>query len=318
MQEFDALKGKPLDNRFSNVSSVKVTYDIRKRKLYFANSTRYKFHFDFAHRVLGYNFGLELFNASNYSDANRREFLLANLNRYDDQGIYTLEFVIEDLINTQQLHELFSLVKSKTFFGDSLKLFVDNTHLLSIEKSLNVPKIYPSDVYGNQRYQPIHRGVAFGFLRKVNDLKSEYANIGRNDIIVIKGTPLSLPVCAAVLTNALQTPLSHVNLLCQNRGTPAAASVDLWENALVEEHNGKPVKLIITENNFTLTAATEDEAKKFWQQQKLKKQIVLKPNTTVNTLLDISKVKFTDGDLVGNKAANFSELVRLQKSSDLF
>lgn len=316
--EFNMLKGKPLSNQFSNVESIKLSYDVRKGKLYFINSTRYRYHIDFAQKVLGYNLSLEMFNATNYSDSRMRDYYLANLNRYADRNIYTLEFVGEDLINAKQIQELYDAVKSLTYFGDSVKLFVDNDHLLSLDNAsqLHLPKVYPAEIYAGQRFQPIRQGVTFGFLRKVDNLKQSYSSINRNDIIVIKGTPLSLPVCAGVLTDALQTPLSHVNILCQNRGTPSAAVIDLWKNDLVERYADKLVKLTVTQNNFEIQTTTHEEADAFWKSQKPRQTFVLKPKVDVSALLDISKVRFADNDLVGSKAANFSELVRLQNSSN--
>ena len=70
--DFDLLKGDPLSNTYSNVSCIKITYDIKNGILYFIHSKNYKYHIDFCTQILAYNKGLELFNAYNYSDSKKR------------------------------------------------------------------------------------------------------------------------------------------------------------------------------------------------------------------------------------------------------
>ena len=45
---YKSLKGKPLSDKFSNIESVKIVYDIRSNKLYYFNSTLISHHYQFA------------------------------------------------------------------------------------------------------------------------------------------------------------------------------------------------------------------------------------------------------------------------------
>ncbi|MDG1347443.1 MAG: hypothetical protein P8P77_07485, partial [Crocinitomicaceae bacterium] len=47
VQDFKILSSEPLTNKYSDVTSVKVIYDLETKELYFANSMYYKFHYEF-------------------------------------------------------------------------------------------------------------------------------------------------------------------------------------------------------------------------------------------------------------------------------
>ncbi|MCY7361278.1 MAG: PEP/pyruvate-binding domain-containing protein, partial [Ignavibacteria bacterium] len=314
--DFDLLKGDPLASTFSNVSSINLTYDISEKKLYFMQSKKYRYHINFCTQVLGYNLGLELFNTYNYGNMKRREYYLAILNYYNDSKTYTLEFVSEDQINADQIKELYNDVKAKTFFGEQVKLFINNDHLQHLEKEnsfTDIPKNYPADLYGTQNYQVLNAGVAIGYLKMVDDLKKDFNHVTSRDIIVIKGTVISLPVCAAVVTNSFQTPLSHINLLTHNRGIPSAAQRDIFSNKEFISRQNKLVKIFIAQDSLTITDCVITEAELFWKQSVSRKPISLTYNLKVNTVQNIEDLNSKSTDIVGSKAACFAELTKLQK-----
>ena len=316
-EEFDFLKGEPLSDTYSNVECVKVTYDLKAHHLYFVNSTRYRYHYDFCTKVLGYYQSLEVFNACNYSRSGLREFYLGNLNYFKDLDTYVLDFASEDMISASQVKELLGIVRNNTYFGDSIKLFINTDHLASLDASglFNVPKIYPSDIYGKQQFQSINNGTCYGFIRMVDNLKENYSDINAHDIIVIKGTPLDLPVCAGVLTNSFQTPLSHVNVLCHNRKTPSAAQVNLWDTDAVSQYADQLVKLTVSTDSFLIEPVSEKEAQDFWKKEKQRDEIFLTYNLDVKNLLLIPAVKPRDKIAIGSKAYGFSQLYDLQQRS---
>ena len=76
--QWDALSGKPLSAKYGNVGSIKIVYDIKEKKLYYINSRRYKFHFEFCSKYLNTYSSLEEFNMVEYSTEKDRKYLLAN------------------------------------------------------------------------------------------------------------------------------------------------------------------------------------------------------------------------------------------------
>lgn len=74
-EDYKAFKGKPLSDKFSNIESVKVIYDLRRQKMYYFNSSLIRLHYDFVADNLGYSKGLEVFNNDNYSNTEKgRDF----------------------------------------------------------------------------------------------------------------------------------------------------------------------------------------------------------------------------------------------------
>jgi pyruvate,water dikinase len=320
--DFDLLKGDPLSNTYSNVACIKITYDIKTGTLYFIHSKNFKYHIDFCTQILGYNKGLELFNAYNYSDSKKREYYLATLNYYRSSGNYTLEFVSEDQINSLQILELYSLIKQKTFFGNKLKLFIDNNNLQKMDSSKSfdsIQKIYPSDLYGTQNYQSLNKGIAIGYLKLIPDLKKDFTNITSHDIIIINGTPISLPPCAAVITNSFQTPLSHINLLTHNRGIPSAAQRNIFSDKEITSRVNKLVKIYFYQDSLWVMNCDIKEAESYWKRESINQNISLNYDVKSNTLIDIEDINYRSNKTVGSKAANFGELCKIQKrNSDFF
>ncbi len=56
---------------------------------------------------------------------------------------------------------------------------------------------------------------------KDSNLETMVLRFRPNVIIVTESLPLSLPVCAALITSCVQIPLCHTAILCGNRGTPS-------------------------------------------------------------------------------------------------
>ena len=51
---------------------------------------------------------------------------------------------------------------------------------------------------------------------------------------------------AGIITATWQTPLSHINVLSQNRGTPNMALRDAWEHEDLREHEDGWVELLVS------------------------------------------------------------------------
>ena len=96
-EAYKAFRGKPLSDKFSNIESVKVIYDLRKQKMYYFNSSVILLHYDFVVNYLGYSHDLEIFNNENYSNTEKnRDFLLGNLNHIKGTDKWIFELAASD------------------------------------------------------------------------------------------------------------------------------------------------------------------------------------------------------------------------------
>ena len=310
---FNKLKGKPLSNKFGQVESLKLVYEIRRNKnrLFYINSKRYRYHKTFCQSVLGYAKDGYTFNLQNYTTLSRREFYLATINHYTSGDYYTLEFSVSDIIDSTGIYTVYNKVKSSFNISDTLKLFLNTARLEKMFKGkTDIPTISASEIYGNQTYQPLNIKTSYGKLVYVDVDTIEKSNLTINDIVVINGTPLDIPPVAGVITTQFQTPLSHINVLCQNRGTPICADKNAWKNNLAL--NGAIVKLEVKQENVIISAASKDEYEK-WRVKNLKnkKSLKLQRDVTTSGLIDCVEMNHKSTALVGGKAANFGELAKV-------
>jgi pyruvate, water dikinase len=316
--QFKQLEGEPLTNFYSGVNSIKMCYDLQSKILYFINSKQYRFHIDFCNEQLFTTYEVDEFNNQNYGNTTSRRFLLGTYNYYAFQNKYTLEFVSEDDVPLNRLLEMHALMVQKIEMHDSLFVLINNSFLQNHAKSEYgaLPLIYPEQLFTGQSFQPLVQGQTFGTVRVIADLKKEYNTVGVNDIIFIDGSPLSIPTCAAVITSTLQTPLSHINVLCNNRNTPASAWRDCKKYIKDNNLNNKPILLEVNKDGVSITPITDSALKRLTLIEKYKKQklkVVLKADTSYNKL-DFFKTAFKiPNNAIGSKAQGVKSLYSIQQ-----
>lgn len=315
LRDFKEIQGAPLSNKFNDVLSVKLVYDTESDVLYYVKSELYKYHFDFCSKVLHYNEPLEVFNILNYGKTFGRRFYLANLNYYAQSHHYTLEFTSDDAINEHQILTLYNELIKTSYLKDSLKLLMSSEHLAEMDRQnkVHIPRIYPSEIYKGQQYQMLEAGKTFGVLKRPDDLQKELSSITEGDILITKGTPITVPVCAGIVTNTFQTPLSHINILCHNRKIPSAVSLSIWERKDINALIGKPVCMIVSKDSVQIFSATMAELDSFRKNVPVPKRITLKGKISVDYLLPVADFGLAQQDIVGNKAAGLGELQKVAK-----
>ena len=105
--------------------------------------------------------------------------------------------------------------------------------------------------------------------------------------------------------DTLQTPLCHISLLCQNRGTPNAVYRKAWQNNSLNLLVNKLVRYEVTADTFLVRSATEAEAQAYWKKQEKRKSIQLKVDSTEKRLFTATELSYRSVSMVGGKAANF-------------
>lgn len=317
--EFDALKGAPLDDKYADDEAIKIIYDIRMKKIYFIQSKKYVFHFAFCSEVLHYNYDLGVFNTVNYVSSDTRQFLIGTIDYFSKSGLYVLEFSGLDLSNTADIRLLYEEVKTHTYFGNEMKLLMNSSHLISLKNTIqDLPLIYPDALFAGQTYQGVNEGVAYGYLKRFDDLQHQMDSVEKSDIILIDENPDQLPLCAGLITTKNQTPLSHINILVHNRGTPCMVLTDGWDNKLINSYLNQPVKLFVSTDSFSITACTDEEVRKYVAKAFHQSTSSAKSDITYKRITDISNISKHSSIFAGSKAANFGELNRLSLSSNTF
>lgn len=311
-KDFDAVQSTPLKSSYANIKSIKVVYDLNTDTIYYTNSKKYRFHFDFCYEYLSAYSSLEEFNQIEYSNNSRRKFAICNVNYYTASGIYTVEFFPDDAIKKADAIKLFNKVKQTSYFGNRLKIANNSWHTQEWQGTAALPLISPDDLYNGETYQLMTPGTAYGYLRFFADEKSMQENIHANDIAVLNELSNNLPLCAATITTVFQTPLCHINILSQNRHTPNAMLKSAFTQSNMLAFKDKLVRVQFLADSLLVTLTTEKQAQQAWDKLKKKNTISLSCNNNYRQLADVSELGVKSIDIVGGKAANMGELARIK------
>ncbi|MEG1589448.1 PEP/pyruvate-binding domain-containing protein [Chryseobacterium sp.] len=310
-QQFLNLSGKPLTDKFTNMKSVKVVYDYGAKKLYFFNSTRYTYHYDFCSQVLGYGQEIGEFNKECYNPTSKRTYLLANINYLADSDDWVMELAASDEMNAGLINFFFNEVNKNVFFKDKLKFYLNSPHVIGLnsKKALKIPTVFSDFIFKRITEQSIENASNVGILKKYDLQKKEDFNPSSDEIIIINTTPEFIPTVKGIIITELQTPLSHLVLLAKNRNIPVYVDTKIWEKESVNNLLGKKVELITKENSYSLKASQKPIPAK-----KVVKKIILKRDLSVTNLVDLeTATPLNIVNAIGSKATNLGLLKQIQK-----
>ena len=311
--QFDSFCATPLSNKYGGAKAVKIVYHVKESRLYYINGNRFRLHYDFCEKQLKYRQGFGNFRRNNYSGDPKRQFLLANLNYFQNLDEFVLDLSTTDQMNPEQIELLISSVKKTSFLSRPPSFLINGPRLEKIEKKLpeSIVTIHPKDIYESLSFQAISKYQNHGILRIVKPGQSNYTQYTPNDILVLSQVPDYLPPVAGVIVTEFQTPLSHVSILGLNRKIPICAYTRAFTNKTIAQYANQKVKLKVYGDTFILTPSTGGST------QKIKKsKIPLKINLIVDSLVGIAHVRKRSSVFVGTKAANFGELHYLSSRSN--
>ena len=312
MSDFDKLCGSPLANKYGNVKAVKVVFDLRSKKLYYLNESNFKNHYEFCNKKLNYLNGMGNFLTRNYSNGPERKYLLANLNFFQSGNKYVLEISPTDLMEQNHIVQIYDLVKKSSFVGENIFFITNSPRLQSIENNLKekIRTISPLEIYGTLSYQAVSKYSNTGILRIIEDIETQKLQSNATDILILKSIPNYLPPVAGVIVTEFQTPLSHISILGLNRKIPICAYTKIFDIKALKELNGKQVHFAVEADTFRIDLDTTELS------GPITKNIELKLNLEVDSLIDVQYLNSTSYQFVGSKAANFAELYHLSKTAD--
>ncbi|KRD09870.1 pyruvate phosphate dikinase [Flavobacterium sp. Root901] len=310
-EAYKAYRGKPLSDKFSNIESVKVVYDLRKQKMYYFNSTLIPLHYNFVTNYLRYNYDLEVFNNENYSNTQKdRDFLLGNLNHIKGTDKWIFELAASDRMPIELIERFFNLVKKSTFIGENLKFYLNNPDQMEWFRlqQFKIPCVKSDYIFNEIKYQEVVSGNNIGILKqyKIKDLEKIKPN--PDEIIVLDGTPDILPNVRGIIVTELQTPLSHLILLGKNRKIPIMAYTLALKDENIQKLLCKKVELKIQTDTFFISESTK---KIVLKTNSKKKKLTI--NSSVSDLVDLSKIPKKGVDYIGSKAQNMAYLIAISK-----
>ncbi|MFD7339159.1 PEP/pyruvate-binding domain-containing protein [Streptomyces violascens] len=304
---------------------LKVVVDRSENTWHLLDTAAYPFHVNYiATRVLGMELAeldadLDAFNASVYADPARR-FLLGVLSLHTDQDpegrertFLVLETTEADTMNGPLLHFFYEFVRERVD-GRLPVLLKPANHgqeeeLAAISEQ-RLPRILSHELFGSRVRTPLNPGEAVGrlrFFRTDEEYAAAAGGLGWADIVAMPCLPDDVPRTAGFLNTAPITPLSHTNVLASGWGIPNAIVRDLEQ--LVEKHDldGAWVRYQVREDEVSLERLDQEPALRApaWHQQRIRLEPPLLEDAPV---LSLHRLRGTDRDRYGTKAANLGEL----------
>lgn len=315
---WDALSYRSPTAPLAGTEVVKVILDRSDGSLYFLQSERWPLHYTFARRFLARADAPiadeATFNQREYHSPDRR-FILATVSRYPGD-VWAMELYAGDALDLDQTAAAFERVKGAVFFADKLRYRpVPLAHDEDPRTRQRLPVVETKALFGHITYQPLELGEAHGFLRIIDEnTPYDGTKLRPYDIVVLAKLPEDIPVVAGVITDELQAPLGHINVLCHNRATPnmalRGASIDPALRAL----EGKLVKLTVGPQSHSISPSTQIEAEASWQAKRPAQPLTLTRDDRDIGLPVLTELHASDVPRVGAKAAQLGEVARMKTS----
>lgn len=324
IDDFTALASVPMDASIPGAISLKTVIDDWKgnSQLYFQNSKKYQIHWEFTSANLSGKgkpavSALAQFNETEYSSKNRR-FLLGAITYYEGPKIWTYEISPYDNASAEMINLAYQKIASSSYFGDSLYFHPTSQDVEKVAQSLpdSVKIITTDELFKDIDYQPLNYGTSIGKLVFITAKQLETEYVSFRDIVVLDAVPNDISVTCGIITQMFQTPLAHINVLSQNRGTPNMGLKDAYSNETLRALDGKWVKLEVGPMDYKVTEVTKEEADAWWEDHRPAKVSIATMNLEVKDLRDVEDIldleKMELGDAIdsaipafGGKASHF-------------
>ncbi|MEZ4798453.1 MAG: PEP/pyruvate-binding domain-containing protein [Flavobacteriales bacterium] len=311
--DFDSLAGEPLSSKYDDVVSVKVLWNLKDDQLYFIKSENFRYHHEFADKYFNHWNTIQTFNATNYHTNFMQEFCLGNLNYSKNNKSYSLELSSSASYQVSQIEEFYKKLDDAVSYTDNIKLLVSSDYLIKNEDEIDVSKVSVSEFFGDQPFQIINEGEVCGRL-VILESEKDYYKINTSDIVVVHGSPTSIPLCKAIISDQVQSPLSHIQLLSRNRKIPSLSisNKKLFDELL--ENVNMVIQLSVSSDDYTFEKSDSICIEADFDRPE--KVAILEYDIQTKELLKGKKLSFKNKHAVGNKAAGVGELARMADDHD--
>ncbi|MBS1152305.1 MAG: ppsA, partial [Myxococcaceae bacterium] len=218
-------------------------------QVYFINTNNCVYHYDFATKALGMGIPLEQFNAQTYFKDDRKNLagtIIAhdNFEAGNKKGMYAMEFWPTDPVKARHVAAAYAaLTKAMPFAKGQIAYHPageTQEALFAKEKAkltqLGVKSISTTALFKNVTYAPLNLGEGYGMLRVIEPGSRPPS---ARDVVIFKSLPNDLTHVGGVISEAPQTPLSHINLKAKQNDTPNAFIKDAATDPRIAPFIGK-------------------------------------------------------------------------------
>lgn len=301
-----------------------VVYNLHTRspELYFVNSNRYLWHYNFTNQALGRYPSLSQFNADSYFNNATRKNVTGSLVSHDHyvgpdgaRGVYSVEFHPPDPVAFRFVETAYELVAAAMPFVDGNLAYHPASEtqraMLETERirydNSHVNIISTEELFANLIYTGLNEAESYGRLRLVTGNET----LSLRDIVIFRTIPNDLTHVSGIITEIPQTPLSHINLKAKQNDTPNAYIRDASTHPEIAPLIGQNVYYRVDSDGFEIRAATQEEVESWFESIRPTETQLPVRNLGVTRIHALARVEFDDADAFGSKASNLAELHRI-------
>jgi hypothetical protein len=312
--DFLAQAARPLDASLAGARTIKTIVDrAHADAVHFLDTKTYPLHVTFAREKLGFPPALP-FVDQYVSPA--RAFLLGSVTHYEEPDVWAYELAPYDTASVDQIATALRRLAGAAYFGGKLRFHptseAQTARAAQLPAAIGV--VTTDEIYAGTTYQPLNLGETMGQVRLLTAEALTTTYVGPRDLVVLDHVPNDLTAVAGVVTADFQTPLSHVNVLSQQRGTPNMGL--RGARAAFAALDGRWVSLTVGAFAWSAIEVTPAQAQAWWDAHRPPVAVVPAPDLTRTEILDVDQVGVMDVAAVGGKAANYGELRKLARDVD--
>lgn len=294
IEDFEAIASLPLDASIPGAISAKTVVDLLDGDtLYFMNSQTYPLHEMFVENNLVPPFHpipLTGEFIEQYTSPNRR-FVLGAITYYEEPDVWAYEIAPYDTATPEMIELAYTKIRDNAFFGENLQFHpTSEAQSDNASQLAEVCEISTDDLFQGITYQPLNLGTTTGQLAFRTAEEVDGVPIYFREIPVLDAVPNDIGITAGIITDAYQTPLSHINVLSQNRGTPNMSLIGAWENEELRALDGKWVELTVDAFGWSIREITFEEAEDWWVDNKPDPLESFPPDLTVRQITDVQDI----------------------------
>ena len=221
---------------------------------------------------------------------------------------YVWFFKLEDFSLTERSFTL--LAANLPLLEDNLALYLPNYLIPFVQADMPLYResrmnlVFAQDVVPESGWLALNPGEGYGLLRVME--RDERPN--PRDVVIYQALPNELPRIAGIITTALQTPLSHVNLRAVQDGVPNAFIRDALDDGDIDDLIGSYVHYTVTTDGWALRAATPEEVNDHYAASRPATEQTPESDLAITQITALSDIEFDDWTAFGVKASNLAVL----------
>ncbi|KAB2896051.1 MAG: hypothetical protein F9K40_15205, partial [Kofleriaceae bacterium] len=302
--ELASQGARPLDASLPGATTVKTIVDrADEDETYFQDTIAYPVHRAFAVMHLGWPPGAPF--VDQYLSPGRR-FVLGALTHYEEPDVVAYELAPYDTANAGMIEASYRRLADATYVGGDLRFHPTSEEQLALAAELDIPVITTDELFAGISYQPLNLGETYARVHVLTAAELATTYVSPRELVVLDRVPDDLTVVAGVVTAELQTPLSHVNVLSQQRGTPNMGLRGAQER--FAPYDGRWVRLTVGAFAWELAEVTAEEADAWFAAHRPPPAVIPAPDYAATAIRDIDDVGPADVAAVGGKAANYGRV----------